>query len=184
VSLDRPRHQRVTAAVDDGRARVASAGSSGGETPVIVQSQTSVHWQERKVRKAAVFILIFVLAPAAPVAAIEKCSVDDAAVENAGGYGRAVEAAVKSTSNCERAYQVLEVCQLGSSGDNALAAIVQSKCEPLFMDKAGPSTKKAYKKARDRCDKIAEKNEGTMYQGLAAVCRAKASRDLARKYSK
>lgn len=116
--------------------------------------------------------------------AIEESPVDGAAIENAGGYGRAVEAVVRTAPNCERAYQVLEVCQMGSSGDNALAAIVQSKCDPLFMDKAGPGAKKAYKKAQDRCNKIAENNEGTMYQGLAAVCRAKASRDLARQYSK
>src|SRR5271169_6600502 len=116
--------------------------------------------------------------------AIEACPVDDAAVENAGGYGRAVEAVVRSAPNCERAYQVLEVCQMGSSGDNALAAIVQSKCDPLFMDKASRGAKNAYKAAQDRCNKIAEKNEGTMYQGLAAVCRAKASRDRARKYSR
>jgi hypothetical protein len=135
-------------------------------------------------QKFAAFTLIFVLAASAPVMAIEECPVDDAAVENAGGYGRAVEAVVRSAPNCERAYQVLEVCQMGSSGDNALAAIVQSKCDPLFQDKAGPGAKKAYKQAQDRCNKIAEKNEGTMYQGLAAVCRAKASRGLARKYSK
>lgn len=73
---------------------------------------------------------------------------------------------------------------MGSSGDNALAAIVQSKCDPLFMGKADPGAKNGYKKAQASCDRIAEKNEGTMYQGLAAVCRAKASRDLARKYSK
>jgi hypothetical protein len=136
------------------------------------------------VQQVAALTLIFVLALGAPVMAAEECPVDDAAVERAGGYGRAVEAAVRSTPNCDRAYHVLEICQMGSSGDNALADIVQSKCDPLFMDKAGSGVRKAYKKAKDRCDTVAEKNEGTMYQGLAAVCRAKASRDFARKYSK
>jgi aromatic ring-opening dioxygenase LigB subunit len=136
------------------------------------------------VQKVAGFTLFFVLAAGAPAMAVEDCPVDDAAVENSGGYGKAVEALARSAPDCERAYQVLEVCQTGSSFDNALAAIVQSKCEPLFVDKAGSGVKKAYKKAQDRCNTIAEKNDGTMYQGLAAVCRAKASRDLARRYSK
>ena len=139
---------------------------------------------EKKVQKVAAFTLILLLAAGSPVMAVEECPVEASAVENAGGYGRAVEAMVRSAPNCERAYQVLEICQMGSSGDNALAAVVQSKCDPLFMDKAGLGVRKAYKKAQDRCNKIAEKSEGTMYQGLAAVCRAKASRDLARKYSK
>jgi hypothetical protein len=141
-------------------------------------------WVDRKVTRAAAFALIFGLALGGPVMAIEECPVDDAAVERAGGYGKAVEALVRSAPNCERAFHVLEICQMGSSGDNALSTIVQSKCDPLFMDKAGPGAKKAYKKAQDRCDKIAEENEGTMYQGFAAVCRAEVSRDLARKYSK
>jgi hypothetical protein len=136
-------------------------------------------------RKTAAFAVLFIAVTAfgAPVMAVEKCSVGDAAAEKAGGYANAVEAAVKDASNCERAYKTLAACQLGSSADNALADIVQSKCEPLFMGKASPATKKAYKKAQDRCNKIAEKNEGTMYQGFAAVCQAGAARDFARKYS-
>lgn len=133
--------------------------------------------------KFSVFFLVSVIAPSVPVMAGE-CTVDDTAVEKAGGYGKAVEAAVESASNCERAYQMLEVCQLGSSADNALADIVQSKCEPLFAANASPATKKAYKRAQDRCNKIAEQNQGTMYQGLAAVCRARAARDFSRKYSR
>jgi hypothetical protein len=104
-------------------------------------------------RKIAAFAVLFIAVTAfgAPVMAVEKCSVGDAAAEKAGGYANAVEAAVKDASNCERAYKTLATCQLGSSADNALADIVQSKCEPLFMGKASPATKKAYKKAQDRC---------------------------------
>jgi hypothetical protein len=60
---------------------------------------------------------------------------------------------------------------------------VGSKCEPLFLRKAGPAAKKAYRQARRHCDSIAENNEGTMYQGFAAVCRAGAARDFARRFS-
>jgi hypothetical protein len=140
---------------------------------------------EKDIRKIATFAVLFIAVTAfsAPVMAVKKCSVGAAAVEKAGGYANAVKAAVKDASSCKRAYKTFAACQLGSSADNALADIVQSKCEPLFMGKASSSTKKAYKKAQDRCNKIAEKNEGTMYQGLAAVCQAGAARDFAHKYS-
>ena len=132
---------------------------------------------------ALAVLLIAIVAFDAPVTAVEKCQVDEAAAEKAGGYANAVEAAVKDASNCERAYDTLAVCQLGSSADNALAEIVQTKCESVFMDKVSPATKKAYEAAQRRCDEIAQKNDGTMYQGFAAVCRARAARDFARKYS-
>lgn len=44
-----------------------------------------------------------------------------------------------------------------SSGDDALADIVQLKCYPLLIAEAGPAARKAYRKAKDRCDTIAEK---------------------------
>lgn len=125
--------------------------------------------------------IVMAIAFGAPAIAAESCPVSESAVEKAGGYGNAVTALVKAASTCERAYQTLRICQLGSSGDNALSDIVTSKCEPLFMGKASRATKAAYKAAQARCNTIAEKNEGTMYQGFAAVCRAKAARDLARK---
>ena len=103
-------------------------------------------------RVVAVTLVLLTLS-ASPLRGLEECPVDDAAVTTAGGYGKAVEALVKTASNCEKAYQTLEACQLGSFADNALAAIVQSKCEPLFLGKASPAAKQAYKKAQDRCNK-------------------------------
>jgi hypothetical protein len=121
---------------------------------------------------------------ASPALAAEQCPINDAAIMQAGSYVAAVEAIVKSAPDCERAYKTLEVCQLGSSGGNALSAIVRGKCEPLFIHKAGPGMLKAYKRKQTGCAQIARKNEGTMYLGLAAVCQAKASRDFARKFAK
>jgi hypothetical protein len=136
-------------------------------------------------RLLAVTLISFaVVDPGARVMAAEACPVGDKAVERAGGYVNAVNAAVKAESTCERSYQTFVACQLGSSGDNSLAEIVQGKCEPLFIGKVSTATKVAYKKAQVRCDQIAEKNQGTMYQGFAAACRARAARDLARKYSR
>jgi hypothetical protein len=115
--------------------------------------------------------------------AVDECQIGEGAVETAGGYANAVGAAVKAAPDCEKAYKTLAACALNSSADNALSDIVQSKCEPLFMGKASRLVKMNYKKALDRCNSIAENNEGSMHQGFAAVCRAGASRDYARKYS-
>jgi hypothetical protein len=114
--------------------------------------------------------------------AIERCPVNDADSEEAGSYVEAIKAAVRNAPNCERAYRMLEACQLGSTADNSLAVTVQSKCEPMFLAKADAATKEAYKKAQDRCNKIAERNSGTMYQSFAAVCLAGTARNFARKY--
>jgi hypothetical protein len=123
------------------------------------------------------------MAFATPALAAEQCSLTDAAIAQAGGYANAVDAAVSAAPDCERAFEALDACQLGSSGDVALAGIVRGKCEPLFIGKAGPGALKAYKKKQAGCARIAKK-EGTMYLGLAAVCEARAARNFARKYAK
>jgi hypothetical protein len=122
------------------------------------------------------------IAVSAPVSAAEQCPISEAAVTKAGSEVDAVTAAMKTEFSCEGAYRILELCQLGSSGDNALSTIVLSKCEPRFLPKALPATKAAYEKARGKCTAIATKKEGSMYQGQAAVCLARAGRDFAGKY--
>jgi hypothetical protein len=114
----------------------------------------------------------------------EQCPLSDAESEKAGGYVEAVIAAVRSAPNCKRAVKTLEACQFGDSKTNRLLEVVETKCEPLFMTKASTAVKTAYKKAQERCDIIAEKNSGTMYQSFAAVCRAEKARDFARKYGR
>jgi len=128
------------------------------------------------------FLAVFTaLAGAAPAVAADKCAIDDAAAAKAGGFANAVTAAVKAEFSCEGAYRKLELCQLGSSGDAALADMVLAKCEPRFLPKASAATKAAYDKARAKCSKIATK-DGSLYQGQAAVCMARTGRDFARKY--
>jgi hypothetical protein len=136
----------------------------------------------KMLKLVALFLVIAVAAPSAMAA--EECTVNEAAITNAGGYGTAVEAAVKAAPDCERAFRTLDACQLGSSWDNALSDIVRAKCEPLFIGKANAGTMKAYKRKQASCAMIAKKNEGTMYMGLAAVCQARAARDFASKYAK
>jgi len=137
----------------------------------------------RKTRSFAALLVTVVLATS-PATAAEECHVSEVAITQAGGYGLAVEAAVKAAPDCERAFKTLDACQLGSSWDNALSESVRAKCEPLFIGKASAGTMKAYKRKQAGCAQIAKKNEGTMYMGLAAVCQARAARDFARKYAK
>jgi Flp pilus assembly protein TadD len=132
--------------------------------------------------RSALALLSLVVAFSGPVVAAEQCPISEAAITKAGGYANAVTAAMNNEFSCEGAYRTLELCQLGSSGDNALSAIVLSKCEPRFLSKATPAVKTAYEKARAKCTKIAEKKEGSMYQGQAAVCMARTGRDFAGKY--
>jgi hypothetical protein len=128
--------------------------------------------------------IIFVLccmACAGPALAAEKCPIGDEAATKAGGFANAVTAAVKAEFSCEGAFRVLDLCQLGSTADNALSDMVLAKCEPRFLPKASPAITADYEKARAKCSKIAAK-DGTMYQGQAAVCVARTGRDFARKY--
>jgi hypothetical protein len=140
------------------------------------------HKMSAIIRIVAVLIVALIIT-ASPTFAAKQCPITDAAISQAGGYTNAVEAIVKSAPDCERAFKVLDACQLGSSGDVALSEIVRGKCEPLFIGKAGPGALKAYKKKQAGCARIAKK-EGTMYLGLAAVCEARVARNFARKYAK
>ncbi len=137
----------------------------------------------RRNRWQSLAFIMLLLAFSAPAMAAEKCPVSDAAAEKAGGFANGVTAAIETAWSCGGAYQILEACSLGSSGDNALSTIVLSKCEPMFLPKASPAIKSDYKKARAKCDQIAVKNEGSMYQSQAAVCIARSARDFARKYA-
>ena len=131
-------------------------------------------------KRVAVSALFAAIIFGAPAMAAEKCAVGDA---GASGFADAVTAAVKTAWSCSGAYQILESCQLGSAADNALSEMVLSKCEPMFVPKATPVIKSDYQKARDKCSQIAAKKEGSMVQGQAAVCMARAGRDFARKYA-
>jgi hypothetical protein len=145
------------------------------------------------VRAAAIPKLAFAatLILGLPVRAQDACAVGEAAIDAAGSYAAAVERKISAAPDCFKAFQTLDACQLGSSGDNALSEIVVGKCEPLFLaqggsgkvgaGKSGATLKARYRAAQKHCDRIAENNSGTMYQSFAAVCRARAARDFARR---
>jgi hypothetical protein len=137
-----------------------------------------VHRSNLRAACASLFLLV---ALSTSALAADQCPINEMAIAKAGSYANAVTAAVNSAFGCEGAYRTLELCQLGSSGDNALSDIVLAKCEPRFLPRATLATKTAYDKARGKCNAIAIKNEGSMYQGQAAVCLARTGRDFARK---
>jgi hypothetical protein len=130
-------------------------------------------------RLAALAACAALLLIALPAAAIDACPVGESDIDKAGSYVAAVEALIGGARDCDTAFKRLEACQLGSSGDNALATLVQAKCEPMYREHRGAAAKKAYEAAQKRCDSIALKNSGSMYQSFAAVCRAGAARDFA-----
>jgi hypothetical protein len=134
-------------------------------------------------KAARLFALTATIACGGSAFAVEQCRISDADSEKAGGYVEAVIAAVRKAPTCERAVKTLADCEFGDSKTNRLLDIVETKCEPLFAN-ASSAVKAAYKKAQKRCDRIAEKNPGTMYQSFAAVCRAEKARDFARKYGR
>ncbi len=80
-------------------------------------------------RKVVAFSALFlaVVITACPALAIDKCPINDATIMQAGGYALAAEAAVKAASGCEGSYKMLSACQIGSSGDVALAGIVRAR---------------------------------------------------------
>jgi hypothetical protein len=133
----------------------------------------------KTIKLLCVLAQIWVSASAA--CALERCPVSDEDTEKAESYVDAVKAAVQSAPNCSLSYKVLEGCQLGTTEDNELSDIVISKCEPLFVPRASDGAKKKYKEAQARCNRIAETNEGTIYQSASAVCLARISRNFASK---
>jgi hypothetical protein len=135
------------------------------------------------VKTLTFFALLLAASASGEALAADACQVSVADIDKAGSYGAAVSAIIRDAPDCHKAASLLQACQLGSSGDNALADIVQAKCEPLFLSKAAAATKKTYKATLARCDKIAETHSGSMYQSQAAICRAEASANFARKYS-
>ena len=123
-------------------------------------------------KAAAVRTLVLAAALACSGAAFceTSCPVGDDKAARAGGYLAGVEKAIAAAPDCPTAFRRLELCQLGSSGDNALSDVARGKCEPLFLPTARPSIRKRYAAALKRCDRIAEGNSGSMCQYFAAVC--------------
>jgi hypothetical protein len=90
-----------------------------------------------------------------------------------------IEDLLRKAPSCQRAGALFESCQLGTSGDVSLGAIVTEKCEGDFLGKLNVTQKRAYDREQKRCQRKYAHEKGTMYRSFEAFCGA----DVARHYS-
>jgi hypothetical protein len=87
--------------------------------------------------------------------------------------------ALNEAPGCDRAMQVFEAYEFGASGDVALGAIVEKKCEGDFLGRLKDPRKHVYQREMRACDRKYRNQSGTMYQSFTAFCRA----NVAQRYS-
>lgn len=88
--------------------------------------------------------------------------------------------ALKAAPGCQQSLHILTACAWGSSQDVEFAAVVVKRCEKEFPKDMSEGKRAAYAKAKERCRKKYENEQGTMYVSFAAHCQAEA----AAKYAK
>ena len=91
-----------------------------------------------------------------------------------------IVAVIDAAPGCGRAMKIFTDCEYGASGDIALGAAVEKKCEADFRSRLKASQKKAYASQLDRCDAKYRNEDGTMYRSFTAFCRA----EVAQRYSR
>jgi len=88
--------------------------------------------------------------------------------------------AINATPGCERAMKLFQDCEFSTSGDIALGAAVEKKCEGDFLARLKAPQKRAYARELDACDRKYRNESGTMYRSFTAFCRA----EVAQRYSR
>ena len=83
--------------------------------------------------------------------------------------------AISATPGCGAAMKLFQDCSYTASGDIALGAAVEKKCEADFLSGLKAAQKKAYQDELRRCDEKYDHKEGTMYRSFTAFCRAQVS---------
>jgi hypothetical protein len=87
---------------------------------------------------------------------------------------------INATPGCERAMKLFQDCEFSTSGDIALGAAVEKKCEGDFLARLKAPQKRAYQREMDACDRKYRNESGTMYRSFTAFCRA----EVAQRYSR
>jgi hypothetical protein len=120
---------------------------------------------------AAVLAVVFSLAaaPARAAVCLGKSMTRDEIVD-----------AINATPRCERAMKLFQDCEFSSSGDIALGAAVEKKCEGDFLNRLKAPQKQAYAREMGVCDRKYRNESGTMYRSFTAFCRA----EVAQRYSR
>ncbi len=111
----------------------------------------------------------FVLAAAFAALAASAALAGDACF---GTDADAMSAALEKAGSCRAAFAKFSECAWGSSADLAFGDIVTRTCEGEFLAKLSASAKANYEDEAALCDYERERQDGTMYRSLAALCRA------------
>jgi predicted protein tyrosine phosphatase len=91
-----------------------------------------------------------------------------------------VEKIVTDAPSCDAAMQLLMACQLGSSGDVAVAMIVIKKCEGDFLASLSDSARRSYQRKVGACGDNSAGQAGTLFQSIRAICAAQVAHTYAR----
>jgi len=86
--------------------------------------------------------------------------------------------------SCDASMKLLLACQLGSSGDVALAEIVIKKCEAMFLSTLSKTARRAYDRKVGACGRELANESGTLYQSIRAICAAEAAHTYAARAGK
>lgn len=124
-----------------------------------------------------VLTLLALILPAAPSKAMD-CPVETQ-VE---GTLDAKEEAIRKASTCKRAYEIMEACAYGASGDTGLGEALRERCEPEFLPKLNKAQRSSYAQEQKRCTNKYAKKSGTMYVSFSAFCRAESTVKYAAKH--
>jgi hypothetical protein len=92
--------------------------------------------------------------------------------------------AISSRSGCDSAMKLFKDCAYTASGDVALGAAVEKKCEADFLRRLSAAQKRAYQGELARCDRKYQNESGTMYRSFTAFCRAQVSQRYSRQARK
>jgi len=92
--------------------------------------------------------------------------------------------AINATPGCDRAMQLFEACEYGTSGDIHLGAAVEKKCEADFLERLKAQQKLTYQREMRACDRKYQNESGTMYRSFTAFCRAEVAQRYARQAMK
>jgi hypothetical protein len=95
----------------------------------------------------------------------------------------AKEEAIRKAPSCKRAYEIMEACAYGASGDTGLGEALRERCEPEFLPRLNKARQRSYASEQKRCSNKYARQSGTMYVSFAAFCRAASTVKYAGKFS-
>jgi hypothetical protein len=130
-----------------------------------------------RLKLSSAVVLAVILSSGAIPAVAEDCPVKPIDMDG-------IISAANAASGCDASMKLFEACQMGSTADIQFGAIVEKKCEAVFLARLKPVQKRVYEDQLGRCDaKFADK-EGTMWRSATAVCRAAVSQRYAHRNGK